>query len=35
MSIREAIDAIVNRGRDFSEEEAAGAMRELPGGVIS
>ncbi len=30
--IREAIDAIVNQGRDLSEEEAAAAMREIMSG---
>jgi len=30
--IREAIDAIVNQGGDLSEEEAAGAMREIMAG---
>ncbi|MBI2913981.1 MAG: anthranilate phosphoribosyltransferase [Chloroflexi bacterium] len=30
--IREALDAIVNQGRDLSEEEAAGAMGEIMAG---
>ena len=30
--IREAIDAIVNQGRDLTEDEASGAMREIMSG---
>ncbi len=29
MTVREVIDAIVNEGRDLTEEEPAGAMRNF------
>ncbi len=32
MTIREAIDAIVNQGRDLTEDEASSAMREIMSG---